>query len=740
MLSGSVVAEIQTKNSLPLLHYSCSPRVVALPTGQLNARRLSKMVKRPFISWVSQRMFNFENQSTNYVQSFPSLVGCRFGELAYRFPDGSVYGVAQIDRGVVELNPPIDYVIREADQLVICRPTNVAVDEYKPLPTTLSIRELEELAGPASGAARRQQRGGLGGVLDAWRLHRDGQHGPGAPGSGGGDVGGGSGGSGSSGSSRDDGAGFDLRGDGRGGAGGQQGRAETPALLWPTMLDGSGQSQDAGFDNGGAHPQAQRIGGASTLAGFGPLAVPPAAAAAGGGAPGQPSALRRVALDSLDLPHQDMYPLPSFLGSNGATPAAGAAGAGALPQWAAAGGPGAAAAAAAGSDGSFDAGDAAAGGRGAGADERAGLLGGWGRRLVPAAFDAGGAVRSSVAFIPTEYVEHDDQPEKVLVAGWAGLGYMADILQELDSGTACLPQGSEVVFVNDHIRSATLGQAVLGMNLQNVKVSHVKMDPLQRNQVARLDLSSFKCAIVLCDEHWVDPDHDESNGIESTDEPSMLRLDALMMTVQLNIRKTLADDGLPPINIICQKVASAGLTRFEDRHRLPLGISVNFTSFAAKMMAVVAYNPIGLLVYAQLGEAADLTFVDAQEYADEGESLSYWELITRAQLQGDLLMGWYRLPDIITEPIESVFNPQGLDVRGRKRIWNDGDGRLKFIIFRQKELLTPAEAAAAAFGDVIGDDKLPEAQQRRRLPSTRGAAAAVQQQIGGLGGAFTRVR
>jgi hypothetical protein len=44
---------------------------------------------------------------------------------------------------------------------------------------------------------------------------------------------------------------------------------------------------------------------------------------------------------------------------------------------------------------------------------------------------------------------------------------------------------------------------------------------------------------------------------------------------------------------------------------------VNFTSFAAKMMAVVAYNPIGLLVYAQLGEAADLTFVDAQEYAGE---------------------------------------------------------------------------------------------------------------------------
>jgi hypothetical protein len=31
-------------------------------------------------------------------------------------------------------------------------------------------------------------------------------------------------------------------------------------------------------------------------------------------------------------------------------------------------------------------------------------------------------------------------------------------------------QGSEVVFVNDHVRSATLGQVVLGQALKNVKV------------------------------------------------------------------------------------------------------------------------------------------------------------------------------------------------------------------------------------------------------------------------------
>jgi len=37
-------------------------------------------------------------------------------------------------------------------------------------------------------------------------------------------------------------------------------------------------------------------------------------------------------------------------------------------------------------------------------------------------------------------VEHDDQPEKVLIAGWAGNMFMGDILAELDAGAACLPQ------------------------------------------------------------------------------------------------------------------------------------------------------------------------------------------------------------------------------------------------------------------------------------------------------------
>lgn len=80
------------------------------------------------------------------------------------------------------------------------------------------------------------------------------------------------------------------------------------------------------------------------------------------------------------------------------------------------------------------------------------------------------------------------------------------------------------------------------------------------------------------------------------------------LTLQLNIRKLLEDAGLPAINIVCQKVwgggmcgrwgvpggqpiapapvntaiptslaqvGTEGVTRFEDRSRLPLGLSVN---------------------------------------------------------------------------------------------------------------------------------------------------------------------
>jgi hypothetical protein len=80
-------------------------------------------------------------------------------------------------------------------------------------------------------------------------------------------------------------------------------------------------------------------------------------------------------------------------------------------------------------------------------------------------------------------------------------------------------------------------------------VHHVNANPLQRSSLAaKLDMSTFRCALVLCDELWVDPDSYDGNGIDSLDEPSVLRLDSLVMVTQLNVRKLLEDSRLPPIS------------------------------------------------------------------------------------------------------------------------------------------------------------------------------------------------
>ena len=52
------------------------------------------------------------------------------------------------------------------------------------------------------------------------------------------------------------------------------------------------------------------------------------------------------------------------------------------------------------------------------------------------------------------------------------------------------------------------------------------------------------------------------------------------------------DKGFPDINIITEKVAFEGVTRFEDRQRLPLGISFNSTSLSASLLIQAAYDPL----------------------------------------------------------------------------------------------------------------------------------------------------
>lgn len=186
-------------------------------------------------------------------------------------------------------------------------------------------------------------------------------------------------------------------------------------------------------------------------------------------------------------------------------------------------------------------------------------------------------------------------------------------------------------------------------------------------------------AMVLCDERWLDPDQDMTNGYDDITTPGdLLRLESvarsppsptswlasvahLMLAVlallldspvsscpsalaccfgartwngpsaapparcaaiegilqdavhavqvlaaQLNVRMRLERASRGFVSIVAEKMAYGSQTRFEDFTQLPVGISVNFTSFSSKMLAFLAHYPKLLVPYFSIGDTADV--------------------------------------------------------------------------------------------------------------------------------------
>lgn len=120
------------------------------------------MVKRPFISWVSQRLMAFDSRYSLFLQPAQDLVGRPFRSLAYLFPDAIVLGVAHVDTGRVTLNPGVDYVLGPSDELVLCRPTAVPTGSFSHLPELHSIPQLEAMGEQEAEAAAAAAAAGSG--------------------------------------------------------------------------------------------------------------------------------------------------------------------------------------------------------------------------------------------------------------------------------------------------------------------------------------------------------------------------------------------------------------------------------------------------------------------------------------------------------------------------------------------------------------------------------------------------
>jgi hypothetical protein len=293
-------------------------------------------------------------------------------------------------------------------------------------------------------------------------------------------------------------------------------------------------------------------------------------------------------------------------------------------------------------------------------------------------------------------VENKALGTDLLICGWPGSTAMLEVLNELDHGVEALPHGSRVILLNNHTWQEVSSQTALATTIQRLEISHVKCDPRDRNALSTaLDVATLRAAVILHDTHWNGNFPAESSPIEkegilpqyraaaemsaySLSQSDMLRMDAAVLEVQLNVRYLLESSCCPDINILSEKLTYLGQTRFENRSELPIGAAINSASFAAKVIAQTAVQPRSLFAYARLGEQCEIVVQDAAAFAEQGEVINFFMLQARCASVSQVLLGYYDLPKSLDQVLNILVNPDPED-RMVKRVWNAGNSRCKLI-------------------------------------------------------------
>jgi hypothetical protein len=277
-----------------------------------------------------------------------------------------------------------------------------------------------------------------------------------------------------------------------------------------------------------------------------------------------------------------------------------------------------------------------------------------------------------------------ERPQSILICGWPGGAYTSELVRALDSGDVLFP-GSSITLANNHPWETIRGY--LDFKLENITLRHIQCDPREKDRLNNaIDISEFSAAIIMQDTLWLNDGGHNEHAAYSLSQEDMLRLDATILTVQLNIRYLLEQNRSSEINIIAEKLASEGETRFENRSKLPLGASISSSSFSAKALAVEGLHPGFVISYFDLGSKCGIYVQDASSFVKEGEEISFAVLQARCASVQLVLMGYYYVPKnrSTLEPINLELNPQGIEERCRKRVWNSGDGSCKFIVAAPK--------------------------------------------------------
>mmetsp|Transcript_30448 Transcript_30448/g.72452 ORF Transcript_30448/g.72452 Transcript_30448/m.72452 type:complete len:898 (+) Transcript_30448:202-2895(+) len=534
---GNVVVELKAGISAQLLRNACSEFVIPISTYNMNSIRLARLVMRPITAHVTNRMLDFGSNSQHYIHHFPELVGKRFRDLKYYFPDATVLGIINTGEGRCRWQPH-DAVVQPGDELDILRDGSIPHHEFRPklvqpMPDT-SSEFVDVVAGSIDDclACLETQ---VAADASLYELYRR----------------------------------------------GEEAEAADSDVTEKSLED----------------------------------------------------LLRKVA----DIPSE----LASSMSEN------------ALAELITS------------KDEIEDAADGMlleASGNGGGDEQTAEE--GAAAEAEKAAEEVTDAEKEEWQLIGSEEEKRMQQTDKprVLIVGAAEDQFMCETIQEMDKGLAALPPGSHITLFSKHVpRSHGHGLDDLfpgTEKLQRVSVTYIMGDPLSSQELAKLPLETFGTIIIVCDKGWLDPDVDANNGIDARDTADMLRMDAMLMTVQITIRMLLSRRGCKNVRIITEKVAFQGNTRFDDPERLPLGFMFNRKDFAARLLSQVACQPKLLAVIAAGAQGTNYEMRDPNIFLAPGETLNYWGLMERVEDYGEHLLGYVEHPKGNERSLDVVMNPK----------------------------------------------------------------------------------
>jgi ion channel POLLUX/CASTOR len=111
-----IVASIHKPKSMPVANMVGRDETQLILTGDFTARIVAQTCHQIGLSVVYTELLNFEGDEI-YFQSEPQLVGKTFGEALLSYEDSAVMGIYP-NNGIPKLNPPMDQIIREGDQII----------------------------------------------------------------------------------------------------------------------------------------------------------------------------------------------------------------------------------------------------------------------------------------------------------------------------------------------------------------------------------------------------------------------------------------------------------------------------------------------------------------------------------------------------------------------------------------------------------------------------------------------